>query len=371
MTFSMKNMKSERLSVLLKAGVHLTAERDLDRLLAKIVEETTVVLGADRSTLYLIDRKKQEMRAKIAQGVGAVEIRFPVGTGIAGYVGRTGEVVNTQDAYQDPRFNPAFDGMTGYRTRSMLCVPMKDINGDIIGAIQVLNKKNGLFTAEDETLLMALASQAAAAVDNAELYRKLSELNASLEEKVRERTAELVRANERLTALNRELEEVSITDGLTQAFNRQYFMDRLRQEVKRAHRYGTHVSLLMMDIDHFKLVNDTYGHQAGDAVLVGMTKLIKERLRETDLFCRYGGEEFALIAAAMDKADAMVLADRLRERVERAEFEYAGKLLKITLSIGVSGWSPGIREDFEELIRRADAALYRAKDEGRNRVYSD
>lgn len=370
MTSSIQHIQHERLSILLKVGMRMAAERNLDRLLSMIIDETTAVMEAERSSLFLIDREKNEMWAKIAQGVDSVEIRFPLGMGIAGAVGMTGEIINIPDAYKDARFNPEFDKKTGFRTRSILCVPLKNITEDIIGAIQVLNKKTGPFGQDDEALLTALAAQAAVAIDNADLYKKLTELNLSLEEKVSERTAELVRANERLSALNRELEEVSITDGLTQAFNRKYFMERLRQEVKRAHRYGTHVSLLMMDIDHFKQVNDNHGHQAGDAVLTGVAAAIRERLRETDLFARYGGEEFCLIAMAMDQGKAFLLADRLRSRIEGGEFEYGAKRLRVTMSVGVSSWLPEIKEDFEELIRRADTALYRAKKEGRNKVCS-
>lgn len=370
MSYNIQNIEPDRLSILLKVGMRLAAERNLDRLLDMIIEETTAVMNAERSSLFLIDGDKGEMWAKIAQGVDVVEIRFPVGVGIAGTVGKTGEIINIPDAYADPRFNPEFDKKTGYRTRSILCVPLQNIVGEVIGAIQVLNKKAGRFGKDDEALLTALAAQASVAIDNADLYKKLNELNLSLESKVKERTSELVRANERLSALNRELAEISITDSLTQVFNRQYFMDRIKQEVKRSYRYGTHVSLLMLDIDYFKKVNDTYGHQAGDSVLAGVAGLIKDGLRDTDLFARYGGEEFCLLAMAMDQAGAELLAERLRKKVESAEFVPGGNKLKVTVSIGVSAWVPEIKENFEELVRRADSALYSAKQQGRNRICS-
>ncbi len=368
MNYPIQHIKPERLSILLKVGMRLAAERNLDRLLAMIIDETTAVMGAERSSLFLVDSERKEMWAKIAQGVEQSEIRFPVGVGIAGTVGKTGEVINIAEAYDDPRFNPEFDKKTGFRTHSILCVPLKNIVGETIGAIQVLNKMSGPFEKDDESLLTALAAQASIAIENADLNKKLNELNLVLESKVRERTAEITLANERLTALNKELEEITITDGLTQIYNRQFFMLRIRQEVKRAHRYGTHVSLLMLDIDYFKKVNDTYGHQAGDAVLAGVTGLIKSVLRETDLFARYGGEEFCLIAMAMDIDEALLLAARMRALVEKAEFPHGIDRIKVTVSIGVCMWSPDIRENADELIRRADVALYRAKDLGRNRV---
>ena len=368
MTNMIQHIKAERLSILLKVGMRLAAERNLDRLLRAIIDETTAVMEAERSSLFLIDEAKGEMWAKIAQGVDVLEIRFPVGVGIAGVVGKTGELVNIADAYQDKRFNPEFDKKTGFRTRSILCAPLKNIEGNTIGAIQVLNKMNGNFEMDDEAILTALAAQAAIAVDNADLYRKLSDLNLSLETKVRERTAELMRANERLSALNKELEEISITDSLTQASNHQYFMDRIKQEVKRANRYSTRVSLLMLDIDFFKSVNDTHGHRAGDAVLAGVAKTIKGNLRDTDLFARYGGEEFCIIAMAVEHSEALTLAERLRQQVADAGFPYDNRSLKVTISVGITTWVPEIGEDFEKLVHQADAALYRAKEQGRNRV---
>ena len=368
MTDPALNIKPDRLSSLLTIGLRLTAERDLERLLHVIIAETTAVMDAERSSLFLIDREKGEMWAKIAQGVDVIEIRFPLGMGVAGIVGKTGEAVNIADAYADPRFNPEFDRKTGFRTRSILCAPLRNRHGETIGAIQVLNKKAGAFGAEDETLLAALSSQAAVAIDNADLYRRLSILNQSLERKVEERTAELRSANDRLTALNRELEEISITDALTRVYNRRYFMDRIRQEVKRVSRYGPPVSLLMIDIDFFKKVNDTYGHQAGDVVLAGVAGLIKDKLRETDLFARYGGEEFVLVATGTELPGALILAERMRKLIEDASFQTAGATLTVTVSIGIGTWDPALKDDFEELIRRADAALYRAKEQGRNCV---
>jgi diguanylate cyclase (GGDEF)-like protein len=363
-----KCISPDRLFSLLKVCLRLTAERDLDHLLRMIMDETTLVTDAERSSLFLIDREKNQMWAKIAQGVNVIDIRFPLGTGIAGFVGQTGEAVNVPDAYRDVRFNPEFDLKTGFRTKSILCVPVKNMQGDIVGAIQVLNKKTGKFTGEDKMLLAALASQAAVAIENADLYRRLNVLNLSLERKVEERTAELSETNGRLTELNRQLEEISITDALTGAYNRRYFMERIKQETKRVARYGPPVSLLMIDVDFFKNVNDSHGHQAGDAVLAGIAGLIKSRLRATDLLARYGGEEFGLLATGTDQAGALALAARLRELVQNAAFEHAGRPIAVTISIGIGTWDQTLEEDFEELIHRADAALYRAKEHGRNRT---
>ena len=163
----------ERLSRLLEVGKAINAEMDLDALLALIVERATRLLQADRSSLYLVDREKQELWTKVAEGLATTEIRIPLGTGIAGSVAVSGETVNIADAYADARFNPEVDRKTGYQTRTILCFPMRDKAGDILGVFQVLNRREGAFGKEDEEMLAVVASQAAIALENARLYDDL------------------------------------------------------------------------------------------------------------------------------------------------------------------------------------------------------
>ncbi|MBM2810914.1 MAG: adenylate/guanylate cyclase with and sensor [Chloroflexi bacterium] len=160
----------EKTTILLDVMRSLASEIQLDPLLARIMDKTTEVMQADRSSLYIVDQRTNELWFKVAQGSDLQEMRFPVGVGIAGQVAATGEVVNIADAHDDPRFNPEMDRRTGYRTRSMLCMPMRDSAGKIVGVLQVLNKREGLFTGEDEELLAAVASQAVIALENARLF---------------------------------------------------------------------------------------------------------------------------------------------------------------------------------------------------------
>ncbi|MCI0353566.1 MAG: GAF domain-containing protein [Acidobacteria bacterium] len=164
---------SHTFAVMLEVMSALGAERNLDALLQKIMEKTSDVLGADRSTLFLLNSEKNELWSKVAQGAAMNEIRFPVGAGIAGFVARTGETVNIPDAYADPRFNIEVDRRTGYRTHTILCMPMRNREDKILGVFQVLNKHDGVFTHADEEMLDALASQAAIAVQNAMLNEEL------------------------------------------------------------------------------------------------------------------------------------------------------------------------------------------------------
>jgi len=159
-----------KLEALVEIGAELSSELNLDRLLDLIMDRTTRVLDAERSSLYLVDFKKQQMWTKIAQGTQ--QIRMPLGTGIAGQVAMTGKPANVADAYKDPHFNPEFDRKSGFRTRSVLAVPMRTRRGEIIGVTQALNKRGGTFTREDEELLTALSGQAAVAIEIARQYEE-------------------------------------------------------------------------------------------------------------------------------------------------------------------------------------------------------
>ncbi|MCJ7502357.1 MAG: GAF domain-containing protein, partial [Acidobacteriia bacterium] len=165
--------QAESFSGLLDVMCSLAAERDLDLLLQGIMHKASVLMDADRSTLYLVDEGKQQIWSKVAEGAALSEIRVPLGTGIAGHVAQTGETVNIPDAYRDPRFNPDVDRKTGYHTRTILCMPMKSKEGKILGVLQVLNKRQGVFTRADEELLAAFASGAAVTVQNAMLNEEI------------------------------------------------------------------------------------------------------------------------------------------------------------------------------------------------------
>ncbi len=170
-----------KLLLVQEVGQALSSTLDLDQLLALIMEKVTVLMGADRSTLYLVSEDGKELWSKVLQGGALLHIRLKVGEGIAGWVGASGETVNIPDAYSDRRFYPAVDLRSGYRTRSILCMPMRNTKGAIVGVIQILNKLDGgPFTTEDEALLGALASQAAVAIENSKLYHSVAQKSREL-----------------------------------------------------------------------------------------------------------------------------------------------------------------------------------------------
>ncbi len=164
--------KSKDLSRLLDISQTMIEKTDLGSLLGLIMEEATKTMHADRSTLYLVDRDRNELVSFIAQQSGVKEIRLPMGMGIAGHVAKTGKAANIEDAYENPLFNKETDAQTGYRTRTVLCVPMKNHDREIVGVLQVLNKKKGLFTEYDEWLFKTYAAYAATAIENARLHEE-------------------------------------------------------------------------------------------------------------------------------------------------------------------------------------------------------
>jgi diguanylate cyclase (GGDEF)-like protein len=172
-----------------------------------------------------------------------------------------------------------------------------------------------------------------------------------------------------LQKANTKLRELVFRDGLTGLYNHRYFQELMKREMSRSVRYRSVLSLMMFDIDHFKRVNDTYGHPGGDVVLRKLAELVQASMRTSDVVARYGGEEFAVILPETDPGGCKVFAERLRRKVEQMETDIDGTLVKITVSIGTATYVPGMAaNDKSQLIDAADRALYQSKQNGRNRV---
>lgn len=168
--------KRDPLIALLRIGQTVSAETDIDVLLKVIAEETKSAIQADRCSVFLYDKKNSEIWSKVALGMESQEIRFPADKGLAGHVVKTGETINIKDAYSDGRFNKEIDLQTGYKTQTILCMPIKNLKQEIIGAFQVLNKFDGTFSEEDEDLLVAIGSSAGIALENAQLFKRQQEM---------------------------------------------------------------------------------------------------------------------------------------------------------------------------------------------------
>ncbi len=186
-----------------------------------------------------------------------------------------------------------------------------------------------------------------------------------LHDELQEKVIELQRTKE-------ELRQLAITDGLTSLYNYRYFKDQLLQELKRAQRHSLNISVVMIDIDHFKQYNDKNGHPAGDVVLKDIARLLRDNIRNIDLAARYGGEEFSLILIETDKPSAKIVSEKIRKLVEDYGFAYESSQPdgKLTISTGVATF-PEDGEDFDTLVSKADQRLYRAKEAGRNLIFVD
>lgn len=165
-----------------------------------------------------------------------------------------------------------------------------------------------------------------------------------------------------------EIQRIAALDSLTGIYNRRFGMERLHEEYTRVIRQDLPLSLLMMDIDHFKSINDTYGHRAGDRALKLVVKVMKSVMREGDILCRYGGEEFMAILPGADCDNAQEVAERIRRRISDTHLEHGDQIIPITISIGMASWPEHQVENEQQLIERADQTLYMAKESGRNRV---
>ncbi len=171
-------------------------------------------------------------------------------------------------------------------------------------------------------------------------------------------------------AYHEEIYRLTTVDGLTQIYNKRYFMEALDRELSRCRRYARALSLVMFDIDHFKQVNDTFGHLAGDYVLKALAEIIKGRIRREDVLARYGGEEFAVVLPEIDLAGASTLAEKIRKLVEAHAFVFEEAPIPLTVSLGVAALDETVASS-DDFIKAADERLYRAKEAGRNRVMSD
>lgn len=197
----------------------------------------------------------------------------------------------------------------------------------------------------------------------------LQESQNELENKVQERTLELHIALQELEDVNRELAKKTTLDDLTGLFNRRYYDQKILAEYRRSRRNLSALSILVVDIDHFKKVNDTYGHLAGDQCLVAVAQQLKQALhRSSDVACRYGGEEFCLILPETEPAGAMAFAEELRLKISQLSVEYQGSVIPLTISCGVSCYQQQEGASPELLFSAADQALYQAKQQGRNQV---
>jgi diguanylate cyclase (GGDEF)-like protein len=347
------------LLAVLRAARALSSETSVDRLRERVAEVLTELTGA--TEVHLVLRDDETRVWSLATPDGPVPVDDPTGARLLPYAAfryaqRTGQPLLVADATADARF--ARDPyLIGVRACSLLVVPVLAAGHARAVLVLANTLSREAFTADRLDTVDLLAGQLAVSLENALLLE-------SMERKVADRTAKLAAANEQLARL-------SMTDSLTGLANRRRFDEQLHAAWAQADTEGRPLSLLMVDVDHFKLYNDRYGHVSGDDCLARVAGALAAQVRWTDLLARYGGEEFAVVLPESGKADAAVLGERLCAAVAALELPHErSDHGRVTISVGMASLRPAPGGRPEELVEAADASLYEAKRAGRNRVAS-
>ncbi len=307
----------------------IATTEDLGDLLGTIVDEVHEAMNTTVVGILLIEENGLDMRVHAAAGGNLellTELNMRVGKGVTGIAAESGITQYIPDVTRDNRYVPVDPTI-----RSELAVPLTN-KGKVAGVLNLESDQINAFSEEDLRVVEIVAAQISQILAKALLYEELALM--------------------------------AVTDGLTGLFNHRQFFVRLEAEYKRAVRYTYPLSLIMLDIDFFKNYNDTWGHLRGDEVLRRIAELITGTMRETDVVARYGGEEFAAILPLCHQSTAHEVAERLRTRVEQANL--GGGEAPLTISLGICT-APQHASSHEELVRRADDAMYVSKKEGRNR----
>lgn len=344
-------MDVEKLTRLLEIGRALSETRELNPLLESAMQQALSFVGAKRGYIVLVDGDRLNFRVGLDHaGTALDEPSGQISRTIFNEVIATGKGKITADAAS------SVDAVSvlALNIRSVMCAPLIS-RGEILGAVYVENRERGnFFGLDDLKLLEFFAAQAAVSIENAML-------NDDLEGQVKARTAELAQANQKLYQL-------AITDPLTGLYNRRHFFEAAQEQIVEAQRSAAPLSVMMMDLDHFKQVNDTYGHLAGDHVLQAFAQRTLACVRAADVVGRYGGEEFALLLPETTLEQAVELGECLRAAIATEPVMSEGVPIAITVSVGVAQYPQGEALSSDELFHLADQALYAAKEGGRNQV---
>ncbi|MDJ0841790.1 MAG: sensor domain-containing diguanylate cyclase, partial [Acidobacteriota bacterium] len=309
---------------------------DVKKLLATALELVSDALGADRGFIILYDARHGELRSMIPRHFNredntAREYDFTFSQTIARSCFDNQSIIIIEDALEDERFSSAHS-IVASSIRSVVCLPLQKGN-ETAGVIYLDNlSKPGIFQEHQTEFLKAFSAQTAMALENARLYTQ------------------------------------AVTDSLTGLYNRKFINERIFEEMVRARRYERDCSLILLDIDHFKAVNDNHGHGVGDQVIERVADILRENARTSDVVARYGGEEFLMLLTETNLEGARSLAERVRVAVAGGIIPAEGKEIRVTISIGVVGYREDFQNKLAAFVAEADKALYRAKESGRDKV---
>ena len=329
--------RADYLSTLNEISMSLTSVLERDALFDKIYREVCRIIPVDAFfvAIYHAGSREIEMAFLMDQGVRSPSTRFSMESGPTAKVITSGRPIlfnRREDEMMDGerRLGHNLDEVTS----SVIIVPMR-VGAHVVGAISAQSYTMNAYGEEEKDLLMTIASSSAIALENARLYQSAREL--------------------------------SLTDDLTGLGNYRYFCDLLEKEIERALRHGTPLTLVMLDSDRLKYINDMYGHVIGDMHLIRLADTMRAAARKSDILARYAGDEFMVILPNTTKADGLVVAERLRAEMERSPLMVEGTPVTATISLGVASM-PESGRSVDSLVRAADAAMYEAKRQGKNRV---
>ncbi|MDX1386723.1 MAG: diguanylate cyclase, partial [bacterium] len=327
----------KELSVLYNISQSLTSSIDPEELCNKLSQVISKNLEIDDFAILLVNDENKLLEVKAACGFRKNskirELDFEWGEGITGQVAKSRKPVYIPDTSHDEEYLH-YKGIKP-ENGSFYSVPIMT-KENILGVINFSRRDIDAFSAQEMRMLAVIAGQVSIALENARLYAKTKEL--------------------------------SLIDELTQVFNRRHFHKILENEIKRAKRFRRPLSLLMLDVDHFKKFNDSFGHLEGDKLLVDLANVLKGNLREIDTVARYGGEEFAIILPNTDLGDGEKVGLKVNRIIrEMSQARHKTKTRKVTVSVGVSSF-PSDAESMDDLINHADIALYKGKARGRDQV---
>jgi diguanylate cyclase (GGDEF)-like protein len=330
--------KLQELNIFHDVAKALTSSLDLDSILQTIMEKMAEYFRPDTWSLLMVDEEPSELYFAIAVGAAAEalkNVRLKVGEGIAGWVAKHGERLIVPDVMNDPRFAKRIDDMTQWETRSIICFPVRS-KLRVLGVIQLVNVDMDHFSDPEIFFLQSLCDYAAIAIENARSVEKIQEL--------------------------------TITDDCTGLYNARHLYKTLETEVYRSSRFGYEFTVLFIDLDHFKQVNDTHGHLIGSKLLAEIGYLIKAQLRLIDYAFRYGGDEFVILLPQTGKDAALVVAKRLRDNLRTSMFcKEEGLDLNVRASIGVATY-PHDAKTPHDIIRQADEMMYLVKNTTRDNI---
>lgn len=337
------SQKVKRLAVAYTLPGTVTNHLEYRALLQAILDKSAELLMAEQGSLMLIDQVTEALLVEVKKGIGDTipeKLAIPKGEGIAGKVAELGESFLVQNLEEDPRFRQK--NRQHYKTPSFVSVPLK-IEERIIGVLNLSDKTTGeVFDDEDLKLIQTFATHAAIVLDRKSLFNQTEELK-----------------------------RLSITDPLTGLLNRRYLQKRLEEELARTKRHERNMCLLMLDLDGFKLYNDTYGHLTGDRILKHVADVIIKSVRTIDVVSRFGGDEFIVILPETDLKLAIKIAERLNNDITKEALQTENSIAKsesfITASIGIVSY-PQHGETTAQLLENADKAMYGAKHEGKNKI---